>query len=122
MRIIGFNNKEIIMSKFKVDRDFLKGIASSLDELIENMESDKEAMLDKDTDLLERYMSFSRISNILFTGKTMSVMSKNAFRLGFDMGRHDVFHTKAFKKCGWKDVDLNTNPFFKDVEEEGEED
>lgn len=110
------------MSKFKVDRGFLKSMASEIDDLIENMESDKATMLDKNADLFERYLAFSRVNNLIFTSKAMSVMLKNSFRLGFDMGRHDVFHTKAFKKCGWESGGLNTNPFFESVDEESEED
>lgn len=106
------------MSRFKVDRDFLNNTSNEIDEIIEHMQSEKEVMLDKNADLLDRYLSFSRLSNIVFTVKAMDVMQKNQFRLGFDFGRHDVFHTKAFKRCGWKDGDLSTNPFFKEVDEE----
>lgn len=113
------------MSEFEVSEEHLKRVADTVGHIQEHLKDEVAQMLDQKEDLFMRYMAYCRVICLCQIFITASQINKNMFRMGFDL-KNDIFHTKQFKKKGWADDSLDTNPFFggedsDDDEEESDE-
>lgn len=108
------------MKEPKIDEEHLQHLSKLVRVIVDALSSDKNIMMDQNEDIFKRYMSYVRLSSFFISLKFTQHNIKELLRLGHDLN-HDIFKTDGYKNNNWDEIEINSNPFFINKEEQDNE-
>jgi hypothetical protein len=99
------------MEKLLPDEKYINHMAENLEHLISHIQKDIAKLKDKNSDVFERFMAFSRSRSFIDTAEIVMGSIRKAMVAGHCL-QNKSLHTEMAKKHGWDVCKSSDHPFF----------